>query len=57
MNELTLQIDVSGKKHLYEQIYEYIKNVNYPNSSTNFTIDTTFVNLNLEYSHRSFQFL
>ena len=26
MNELTLQIDVSGKKHLYEQIYEYIKN-------------------------------
>jgi len=25
MNELTLQLDVSGKVHLYEQIYEYIK--------------------------------
>lgn len=25
MNELTLQLDVSGRTHLYEQIYEYIK--------------------------------
>lgn len=26
MNELTLQLVASGQKHLYEQIYEYIKN-------------------------------
>lgn len=26
MNELTIPVDVTSKKHLYEQIYEYIKN-------------------------------
>ena len=50
LNTKVIDIGLDPSSALEYDVFEYIKNVNYPNSSANFAIDTTFVNLNIEYS-------
>lgn len=50
LNSKVIDIGLDAASAVEYDFYEYIKNVDYPNSSTNYAIDETFINISPDYS-------
>ncbi len=50
LNTKVIDVGLDAAKAVENDFYEYIKNIDTPNSSTNYVIDTTFVNISPNYS-------
>lgn len=50
LNTKVIDIGLDAASAVENDFYEYIKNVDYPNSSTNYVVDTTFINISPNYT-------
>lgn len=57
LNTKVIDIGLDAASAVENDFYEYIKNVDYPNSSTNFAIDSTFINISPDYTGTTNTFL